>query len=369
MVGTGAFLGCDPEDPGRAPDDPFTIDLRDVPVSLQLAGALEASIAALEATQPSNRVTEDLARYDLLVLRLQRPSEREAVADAIYALWRADPENVLWFDLAFWEQPYLQRGSALQAMLARPVLNDTTTAIGAYARGLQVDSWSECRQAMVRVRKWPASVPPLLPTWAAFMEAWVAGQIGADDEAVEILLAQLPQMRALGGPRLEMMGWWRLAKALVGLRRLDDALHAAVMAQRCARAVESPYRVLQYSTTIADVLGRRSENDAALSILEHCMERAEVLDFPRRRADSAENIAEILSAEGRHAEAVTYQHRVLDHLTAVGDSTNAPRTMISIANQLRLLGELDLAGYGKIGPSAGSTSIPIPPIARCCPSS
>lgn len=341
LFGACAVLGCDRQNRGPSPEDPFDIDLRGVPVAPQLAEALKNTSMSIEGEPLRNREVENLKRYDMLVVGLQRPSERDAVGREIYGLWRSEPDNVLWIDLAVMEETYLGRGTELHAMLAQPALADTSTPLGVYVRGLQAESWSERNQAMRRVSQWSAPVPPLLRIWATFMEAWVAGQIGADREAVELLLDQLPQMRALGGPRLEMFGWWRLTNALVRLRRLDDALHAAVMAQRCARAVESPYRIVQYGTTIADVLRRRNETDAARVLLQRCMERAEDLDYPRRLATSAEKIAEILSADGKHAKALTFQYRLLNYLAAVGDSVNVPRSMIGIANYHRLLGQLD----------------------------
>ncbi len=105
-----------------------------VPVSDELAAHLEAS-RSIPADAGDPLVRGHLRLYEDLTAAIQDPALRGAAGDSLYAVWRADPYNVLWIDLAAGYNYLLRRNTDRNAMYALPALADTSTALGSFVRG------------------------------------------------------------------------------------------------------------------------------------------------------------------------------------------------------------------------------------------
>ncbi|MBU1073749.1 hypothetical protein KKG45_10925, partial [bacterium] len=343
-----ACVGCGDGGRGEGPAparDSLLFDLAGVPVSEQLALALASEAREAVSTAPSRREPWTgwagvLALGDELEVAVQRPASREEAGDRLYALWREQTRNLFWIQTAVRYDYLLRRERDLDAMIASLAADDSTSPAAAFARGNRFygrgSRGEHFRTAAARATELDGFGQVLLTLKLAMVEA----DEGDCLEAVDRLLAALPGCRA-GGPWLSMRVWYDIAVYLKRADRLDDAMHAAAAGMGACRATGSAYwwgRFLILSATLREA---RRETDAALALLEESSRFGETHDLPWIFLDGTDRAASLCSDLGDATRALHFDLRTLAHSIAVGDSLNAPRNMMNIADDYRLQGRLD----------------------------
>lgn len=337
-VAVAGLPGCGPR--GADPLRDF-YDTAEVPLSADLRGAVaEWRRAAREGGQPSAG-SLDVAAYERLAVDIQRPASRQAAGDSLYARWQAAPTHFLWIDLAATYNYLLRRQAQRNAMYARTPLADTTDAVGAFVQGRRYYRYGSRGEAYRRAGRQAAALDPLARAWLELKLALVDADSGQALGAVRRLLDRLPAARAAGGVRLAGLYWRDVALYLQRADRLDDALHAAAVAGALAVECGAPERALAVRMQIAGILAARRESEAALAQYDSCLALAGARDFPWLVTDGLNRAAALCGALGDTRRALAYDRRSVAHSRAMNDSLNAPRNMMNVAHDLRLLGELD----------------------------
>jgi hypothetical protein len=338
-VAATGLPGCGPR--GADPVRDF-YDTADVPLSADLRGAVaEWRRAAGEGGQLPSAGSLDVAAYERLAVDIQRPASRQAAGDSLYARWQAAPTHFLWIDLAATYNYLLRRQAQRNAMYARPPLADTTGAVGAFVQGRRYYRYGSRGEAYRRAGRQAAALDPLSRAWLELKLALVDADSGQALGAVRRLLDRLPAARAAGGARLAGLYWRDMSLYLQRADRLDDALHAAAVAGALAVKCGAPERALAVRMQIAGILAARRESEAALAQYDSCLALAGARDFPWLVTDGLNREAALCGALGDTRRALAYDRRSVAHSRAMNDSLNAPRNMMNVAHDLRLLGELD----------------------------
>ncbi|MFH1842656.1 MAG: CHAT domain-containing tetratricopeptide repeat protein [bacterium] len=333
--------GCERE-PGR--DPVYSIDLEGVPLSEDLRDAVAAGRERLSAAAVENQFAHDLALYNALVERIHRPAERQQAGDELYSRWFDEPTHFLWIDAARQYEYLLRRKATRDSMFAEPELADSTSAIGSFVLGKRYYRYGSRGEHYRRAELGMATLDSFQQVWLAIKLAQVdSDQDGDTLHAVRRHLVWLPQAYATAGCGLAAFMWDKIAEYLLREDRLDDALHAAVLAVDMARAGGSPYRECQRMITVASVLEARREYGAARSKLEDCLRIATEADYPWIFAKSANLAAAMCGALGDAEGALALDRRNLAHGIAAADSLNTPRNLVNISYDFRQLGQLDSA--------------------------
>ncbi len=319
---------------------PF-FDLQGVPLSADLQAAIAAGYSSLPETRPTNRTVRDVKRYRDLAVRIKRPASRQEAGDELYALWRSDPENFLWIGLATRYNGLLRRTGERNEMYALPALADTTGPVGAFVRGRRFYRYGDRGEFYRRAERGRAGLDSLQQIWLERKLALVESHAGRNLAAVERLLGGIRQARALGGCFAEYYLWLDIARFLLRDDRLDDALHAAALSGAMAGRSGSAYCTLRSRVTIANILATRREYGEALAILEECLAAAAAGNYPWLYAHSADLAASVCGNLGRPEQALEIDRMVFGYNLAVADSMNTPRSLVNIADDFRLLGQLD----------------------------
>ncbi|MFH1843711.1 MAG: tetratricopeptide repeat protein, partial [bacterium] len=319
---------------------PF-FDLKGVPLSADLRPAVARATASWSAPEPENQITRDLDLYTDLRLRILRPLSRQAAGDELYARWNEDPTNFIWISLAARYTRLLGRDDQRNAMYALPALADTTTAVGAFVRGRRFFRYGDRGESYRKAEQGLAQLDSLQRIWLQRKLALVDSFEGDNLGAVRRLLGRLEMARALGGGRLEYHLWIDITDFLHKDDRLDDALHAAAVSGILAEKTGNQYNALQSRIMLANILGDRREHDEALNTLDECMVQAAGMDYPWLYSRSAYLAAALCNGSGNTARALEIEQQVLEHNLALGDPVNIPRCLVNVADDYRMLGQLD----------------------------
>lgn len=329
------FIGCGGGDgPSAHPTDaPF--DLTGVPLSDQLAQALrdDDDIAA------GPDWVAELALADELEVAVQRPATRDAAGDRLYAVWRESPRNLLWIETAVRYDYLLHRGAERDTMIAALATGDDDP-VGSFARGVlkygRGARGEEFRAAAARADE----LDDLGRVRLGLKLAMVEVDGGDPLSAVDRLLALLPDC-APGGPWLRMRVWYDTAHDLWRADRLDDALHATAAGWRaCIESGSDNWRG-RYLILRAGLRRARRENGAAMALYEEASRLGADRDLPWIRQKSAALAAGLCSSLGDAARALELDRLALAASVAIADSLNTPRCLVNIADDHRMLGELD----------------------------
>ncbi len=327
----------------KQPADPLTdvFDLRGVPVSPEMAGHLAAGLDALAAPEPDAAVTRLLDRAQALEVAIQRRASRAAAVDSLWAAWRGDPANLVWIHLTTRYRYYAPGRDPFADMLRHPALADSTGAAGAFLRGRLSYSYEERAAIFDAAEDAAAELDSLqrvvLDLNLAYEQRGLTGDLGA----AERLLDGLPLARRTGGVRLEAECWYDIAGYLQAGDRLDDALHAAVLATAMARKLDDPYLSVKRRIRIADIMQSRRESYGALELLETCLTDAGTHDYEWGLTAGLDKAASICCDLRDYGRAVDYDRRNLAHAVADADSQNVPRNLASLSYDYRMLGHLD----------------------------
>lgn len=319
------------------PGVPLSDELRDTVVT----GRRSINQPQPDRPPPTNTVTTDLDRYNDLASRIYRPDERQTVGDELYALWRVQPLHFFWIDLANNFEFLLHRGVERDSLYSLPALTDTSDARACFALARRTRSRAERARYLQQAEQKLGSLAPFEQVWVTRRIARAGSGAGQHLDAVGRLLDWLPAARDAGGLRLEMLLWNDIARYLARADRLDDALHAASLAEAQAAACGSSHRALQFRRRVAYILAARGENDAALELVEETARTATKLNHPGVFTLCTNQAAAICAKQGDHRRALRHNLASLAANLAADDSVNAPINMYNVSYNYRLLGQLD----------------------------
>lgn len=316
-------------------------DLRGVPLSPELEPALVKSRAALGQPDPPTRAAREIEEQYRLRLGIQRAATRQAAGDSLFAYWRRAPENFLWITLALRYEHLLQRPDDFAALRAHPAYADTASPVGAFFQASDRYSYGSRGEHYRRAAARAAQLDSLQRAMLGLQIAWIDSDCGEGLAAVGRLLTELDAARELGGSRVELRFWQFICPILMREDRLDDALHVAHHGLALARKTGNLYREVEMAIQYADVLRARREHEAVFVLLDDCIARCMENDLPWLLAKSMDMVATLCSDLGQVERALAYDRRNLAHNIAVADVMNIPRSLINMADDFRLLGELD----------------------------
>ena len=332
------FAGCSPRKDSTSGG---AHDLRGVSLSDDLRPAIEEARAALAEPVPRNDAEKDVALYSDLTVRIKRPETREEAGEELYRLWADEPDHFLWIIAAVKHEYLLRRGDDYVEMLNHPVFSDTSGPVAAFAMGCHNYGYGSRGEHFLRAGRGMAGLDSLQQILLALKLASVKSDEGKGLEAVRELITLLPKARATGGSRLEMFPWYFTGLFLMREDRLDDALHAAVLGVEMAVGVEDRSWEIRFRILLANILEARREHSVSLAMFDECARTAAEANFPWLFADSMDRAAALCSALGEPKRSLRFDRLNLKHAIAVADSLNAPRNMMNVANDFRMLGQLD----------------------------
>ncbi len=317
-----------------------------LPLSAELKPALDASRQSLAGSdQGIEKYKQDLDRYFGIEQMLRDPQLRASAADSLFILWEANPTHFLWPDLAAWNWHLLDRGLEPGATFFHPALSDSTNAAGAYARAFRTIGYSSRGEDFHTAWELRDTLDPFQRIWLQLKLAWLERRGGRDKEAIRLAMSALPEVRRLGGRRLELIFWTDITHGLIQGDHLDDAMHAVTMAEELALSVADEngmiYRAQSLRQLRADVLAARQETEAALALYEDCAEAALEAGIPYLATLNLNRAGILTSRTGDYELGLRLNQRSLEVSLADRDSLSVPKLLMNIARRHRLLGRLD----------------------------
>ncbi len=343
-----AVTGCNPASdqvrgtstvPTPQPDQ-FPYSLNTIPLSDELSEAIKLETLSLAKPVPCP-ADSILAHRDRLVTAIQDIESRSAAGYELYRNWQADPANFVWIAAATRYEYLLHRQAGLDSMLTHGILADTTSAAGAFAAGCMAYGYGSRGHYFRMAKAVSDSLPELDQLILERKLAMLESQDGRHLEAVRRLLTALPRARIIGSQRFTARFWYSITLYLDRADRLDDALHAAALGHVCADRDRITPLMGRFQILVARVLQSRHEFSAALDNF------SAAADFGQREnlhwvVQSANHKAGALcSLTGTPDRALVFDSRALAHSIANRDSLNTPRNMINIADDYRLMGQMD----------------------------
>jgi CHAT domain-containing protein/tetratricopeptide (TPR) repeat protein len=317
-------------------------DLTGVPLSDELAPFIKASHERLALPDIKSAVTDDIDLFFDFRLRLARPDEREEQSQKLIRLWESDGNNTLWINTLIAYNVshgmFTDQMAQLKRLADSPDSSSLTWLyVRHYQNSLQGDNEKEILELWDRRAE--------LDSLALFRVATgVAGwkiKSGNAIDAVEFLLPLLARSHEHGGYRLELALWDLIAAALLDGNRLDDALAAASIGMELATKAGYPYMQTDFLTKLGDILESRHEYDAALLVFEEARQFSETKAVTHLIGTTTDRIASLYSLLGMPEKALEYDRRNVKHLIATSDIENLPRILICVADDFRLMGEMD----------------------------
>ncbi len=320
--------------------------LEGVPLSEELRPYIEASRRSLES--PEGGDPELIAKIDRgseLWQGFYDKDRRQTAEDSLFAIWGREPESLLLPEIARWNLTFMRDRQAFHDRFARADFPDTSTALGAflnewntYLSGTRGDGFRKAWREREQLTPWQR-------THLALAMSWIENQSGNKDAALELALSALTSARDIAGWRLERRAWSSVRSALITGDHLDDALHAAVMAEELVRAIsaETANDFIRVNSLLhkADILAMRIDSEPAYEAYAECMRLALESNL-RPFANWSLNGAGILTARaGDYERGLDYYRQGLVYCLEDADSLNVPRHMTNIARRHRLLGDLD----------------------------
>lgn len=324
-------------------EDPL---LDDILVSESMKPYLESSIRSLaEADQVDPAIRKDLERYAWIHQNLYTKDRSAAAADSLYALWGGQPRHVLWPELAVKYRKFIGRHEDRERMFSRPASPDTATAVGTYFAGWRGHSVASYATLFPLAQSRVDDLDPFSALWLDLRAAYGSRLAGDPVRFVPVLLDDLQVARSLGGSRLEAFLWEEIARAKLAQGELDDALHAAVVADTLAGVGltgQVPVAdLLKIRSLKADVLAARTESADALAVYESVTETAAALGLDYLASLNLNRAAMSASASGNRDMGLRLCRRGLEFSIADQDSLNVPRHLMNMASRFRNQGDLD----------------------------
>lgn len=328
---------------GAGSEDPLLIGVQS---SKWLSPQLRAGYQHLaEADGSDPQVRRDLAIYDEIQQNLYDSRLRASAVDSFFSLWQAQPDHVLWPVLAATGHRALRQDSRYGEMFAHPACSDTSTAIGIYTQGWRLQTVPAFMTHFRAAYQCSGELDPFPELWIALIAAYAERLDGNLNRALDIALSILPQSRAVGGKRLEAKIWKEIAKNRMAQGDLDDALHAASLAEALTSAAigdgDAIVGLLEIRELKANVLAARRNIEVPFYLYDYNVSDALDLNlnyYAARNLNRAGIHAEVI---GRRDLGLKYCQRSLDLVLSERDSFNVPGLMMNIAHRFRMQGDLD----------------------------
>ena len=336
-----AFLllaGCFADEGGQIAGD---LDLSGISLSPEMRGPVEAALKRAGRSNPKDLPAGlIMAQYNHLSHAINGINSTDAV-DSLLTLWSADPENLVWLDLALRSNRILRDDARYRELLAAEALNDTTTALGCFRMGYENYRRKSGGRWLLKCQSLQEEFNPLQQIW---LNKWLAivdqGDLRPDD-GVRRLLAQLENAWKIGGMRLEFELWTTITNGLLAGDHLDDALHTAGLAGTLARAVDDPYLQTRAEFWLGLVMMGREDLAAAGDQFQKAADLSSKHGFNWMQKVSNNRVAKVLDRQGDYAAVIRMNRTNLALARATGDSINIPIILMNIAHAHRALGRLD----------------------------
>lgn len=328
---------------GEGLEDPALVGI--VP-SARLAPYLAASSRLLAGPDKGDPVVRgDLGTYFEILQGIYDKDRRTAAVESLFTLWRARPDHVLWPELAVRERRFMGDGSRRREMFADPACADTSTAIGAYMLAWRLHTMAAYTTLFQAARDRSGELDPFAALWIDLKAAYGVRLGGHPERSVDIALDVLPRAGELGGRRLAALVWVEIARAMLAVGELDDALHASAMAEALTVAVisdgEAVVGLLLIRRLKADILAARRDTHGALALYEANVEVAAGLNLAFLASRNLNRAGMLAEAVGDRELGLQYCRGGLDFALSDQDSLNVPRHLMNIARRFRLAGDLD----------------------------
>ncbi len=338
---TWVFLllaGCGTEE---KVDADSSLDLSGISLSREMSGPVKAALKrAKNPDSRSSQVSQIMAQYNFLSHAINGLNSTDAV-DSLFTLWTADPENLVWLDLALRSNRILKDDARYQELLAAEALNDTTTAVGCFRMGYKNYRRKSGGRWLQKSQSLQGELGLLQQIW---LSKWLAivdqGDLRPDD-GVRRLLAQLEKAWSVGGLRLEFELWTSITNGLLAGDHLDDALHTAALAGTLARTVNDPYLQTRAEFWLGLVMMGREDLNAAGEQFQKAADLSSQNGFNWMHKVSNNRVAKVLDRQGDYAAVLRMNRVNLALARATGDSINIPIILMNIAHAHRALGALD----------------------------
>lgn len=316
-------------------------DLQGVPLSTDLRPWVEAALIPRESGNGSPHWERDVQTYNAILAAIENPETRDEAGDCLYDRWRADPTHFLWINGAVIKNYLLRRMRERNQMFARPMLADTSTAVGAFVHARRYYGYSAGPDAYRRVATHAADLDSLQRAWLTLRLAAVDSDEGEHLHAVDRLLRNVDFARSVGGNPLAEYYWQGVAKYLQRADRLDDALHAAAVSLYLATESDDHYRRLRGLQRAGDIFSRRFESTPARLLYERIVVEARTHGDAHRAYTALDRVASFCSERFDLEGALDYDRRALAMCLVANDSLNVPRAMMNLADDHRRSGRLD----------------------------
>ena len=237
-------LGGRPEEDGRpgasSGEGPAAHASPELRQAWQLTDTWLSAAIAGEGTLPAGNLTPLVRDMRQLGLGLIDPATRQACRDSFLARWSADPANPAHLEFSFLQGKRIKSAARVAELRELATRGDSTSAVALFIRGRSL--WRDDSELATRTLEEALAAlsrgdprQDLLSYHIQRRLALIQKRTGQPEGAMTRLLALLPLAWSTGG--LELLGpcWIDIAGSALAAERLDDALGAVTMAQRCAR--------------------------------------------------------------------------------------------------------------------------------------
>lgn len=303
--------------------------------------AWETQKARLAGPAPeAPREAEVRLYYHLLNLTYD-PRRLEIAADHLFGIWREDPANPLWIELALTRRRALGRTAETDTLLG--AATESSRAAAEYIRARRAWSRNRADSTLFLPTIAAAAEDPLTRIWASMKAARTEQESGNADGAIARLLGLLPDAWATGGAALAGNVWGEIDVLARRQERYDDALLAAHAAEICARASGNGFVRVQAALAIGKSHLARCEFHAAQDTFLACRQVSVDSSFYRWVKHVDGLLARSARASG-DAEIERAQLLLMRETTAATADTNGLiRVRVALGNVERRLGRWDEA--------------------------
>jgi len=317
------IVGC-----SNTVDDGFWYNLHNIPVSNELKPYLSIN------KQIENKQFD---QYLEILFSIERYETRVEASEKLFSLWEADPTNFLWIDLLiayeFWFTENIQK-----VLLSRPELAKDN-AVGNFAKARWNYGYGSRGEHYEKAWTQKEQLSQLQKLWLTLKYSNVLYDKGESQKAIDLLLKNASTASTIGGDLLESLYWAYISEFMLRSDYLDDALHACHKSWVLAKT----NRALQIdrSITLSAILEAREEYTPALDVLDRCVAEAKEFNYPWQTAKALNNAASLCDNISQPDRALHYDKQNLKINLEANNTINIPRSLMNIAYDMRLSGQLD----------------------------
>lgn len=342
-----ACAACSPRSP--EPEGLPAGLLEGIPLHEPLASALAASQAAERkaghARPAPGSLAADMEWAGLLDWRREQPGQAESACADLLERWRAEPQRLLWI-LTAWDQQHSSTDSAGVAATIAAIPEGT---LARRVADILLSNEDERRDSLL-CQLWPPGPGESLTAEDRLLlfrqVAFAKSTRGEPVAAARELLAVLPEVRAVGGRHLEGRFWRSLADIFADSRTpadLDNAVQANARAAALFLGTSAPHWRLVASGALGQLFIDRRQLDRAIPLLEWTAQRAREESACYAEGYALNSLSTLYLDLGEIGRALAMDRRALALWGATGRRDDLPFLHLNIADDFRLLAELDSA--------------------------